>query len=493
MALTPALSHLEIRICYSQERPPLRKVFCHKNPLQGGRAMCEGFASAVRSLKRGELALSSLVSRDNVEAACEEEGYSSRASLYTPITTILTFLAQLIGADGSCQQAVNGLIADRTSKGKSRCSADTGGYCKARSRLPEKVFWRLAQQSGQTAENQADDTLHWQGHRVRVADGSTLKIADTPANRQQYPLQKNLKPGLHYPVVRILVVFSLAVGTVLDAAICPYQGKGTGETAMLRAMASLFDRGDILLVDRYYSGYWDIAFWLARGVHMVSVISVSRKVDFRKGNRLGKMDHVVQWKKTPRPDWIDKATAQKVPRTISIRELRVKVEARGFRVRHVLVVTTLTDVDTYTKQSLGDLYRLRWQAELQLRSLKAHMGMEQLRCKTPEMVRKEFATYLLAYNCVRRVGLEAAQTGNLKPYEISFKHTMQAINEFMPRLWNTRDVDQWFYALLITVSEIQVANRPDRIEPYCCKKRPKDYPPTKQTRSAYKRLKIRRK
>lgn len=455
--------------------------------------MCKGFAAALRKVKRGDLPLSGLVSQTEVVEACREEGYRSRAGLYTPVITILTFLAQLLDADGSCQQAVNGLIAERVAGGKGKCSADTGGYCKARSRTPEQVFWRLARQSGRLVEEQADNGFHWQGHRVRVVDGSTLKIADTPANRKEYPLQKRLNPGLHYPVVRILVVFSLAVGTVLDAAICPYKGKGTGETAMLRGMADLFDAADILLGDRYYSGYWDIAFWLARGVHLVSVISVSRRVDFRKGKRLGKTDHVVQWKKTARPDWVDDKTAREAPKTISIRELRVKVEARGFRVKHVLVVTTLTDAEIYTKQSLGTLYRLRWQAELQLRSLKTHMGMQQLRCKTPPMVRKEFAAYLLAYNCVRRVGVEAASLNHLKPHEVSFKHTMQTINEFFRRFHQASDVQHWITSLLSTVAQVIVANRPDRIEPYTCKTRPKDYPTPKEPRSRYKSRKTRRK
>lgn len=455
--------------------------------------MCNGFAAAMRRVKRGDLPLSGLVSGEEIMDACREVGYRSRAVLYTPITTILAFLAQLLDGDGSCQQTVDGLIAERVAAGKRKCSADTGGYCKARSRISEQVFWHLARQSGRLVEAQADDSLHWQGHHVRVVDGSTLKIADTPENRKEYPLQKRLKPGLHYPVVRVLVVFSLAVGTVLDAAISPYKGKGTGETAMLRAMANFFNAGDILLGDRYYSGYWDIAFWLARGVHLVSVISVSRRVDFRKGKRLGKADHVVQWKKTARPDWVDEKTAREAPKTISIRELRVKVKVRGFRVRHVLVITTLTDAEVYTKESLGKLYRLRWQAELQLRSLKTHMGMEQLRCKTPAMVRKEFATYLLAYNCVRRVGAEAAPHHDLRPHEVSFKHTMQTINEFFRRFHQSCDVDHWITSLLITVAEVVVANRPNRIEPYTCKTRPKDYATPRETRQAYKRRKIRQK
>lgn len=451
--------------------------------------MSEGFAAAMRKIRLGDLPLSGLVSGECVDRACREERYRSRAALYTPITTILTFIAQLIGADGSCQQAVDGLIAERTAAGKRKCSADTGGYCKARSRLPERVFWHLARQAGRAVECEAGENLHWKGHRVRVVDGSTLRIADTAANRKEYPLQSKLQPGLHYPVVRILVVFSLAVGTVVDAAICPYKGKGTGETGMLRTLADSFSPGDILLGDRYFSGYWDIAFWLARGVHLVSIISVSRKVDFRKGKRAGRHDHVVEWRKTARPEWMDKQTAKKVPQTLPIRELRLTVGARGFRVKHLLVVTTLTDTEVYSPEAVGDLYRLRWQAELQIRSLKTHMGMEQLRCKTPAMVRKEFATYLLAYNCVRRVGKEAADAAGLQPREVSFKHTMQTINEFFRRFHHGCDLTHWLNSLLETVAEVIVANRPNRVEPYTCKTRPKEFSPPNEPRITYKRKK----
>ena len=118
--------------------------------------MCEGFASAISKLKRGSCALSSVVTRGEVAEACESVGYVSRATLYTPFTTIVTFICQLLGADGSCQQAVNGLIAGLVAAGNSKCSSDTGGYCKARARLPEELYWQLARQSGQAAEEKAD-------------------------------------------------------------------------------------------------------------------------------------------------------------------------------------------------------------------------------------------------------------------------------------------------------------------------------------------------
>lgn len=431
----------------------------------------------LQKVRRGDLALSVLVPEASITRACEEADYRSRAWKYTPVKTVLTFLAQVLLGDGSCQQAVNGLIAHQAAEGRRRrCSADTGGYCKSRSRIPEGVLWNLARQAGRSADCLAAEGWRWLGHVVRVVDGSTLQIADTAANRAEYPLQKNLAPGLHYPVVRILVVFSLAVGTVLEGAMSPYQGKGTGETGMLRDLADKFAPGQILLADRYYAGYWDVAFWLARGVHLVSVNSKSRKTDYRIGRRLGTRDHLVEWTRTDRPDWAEDETARLTPRRLLMRELRISIDNPGFRTRKIDVITTLTDPQAYPKEQIEQLYRLRWQAELQLRSLKTHMGMGRLRCKTPEMVRKEFAMYLLAYNCVRRVGLEAALVSGRMPREISFKNTMQAAAEFLPRLHQAPDLDLWLTSLLETVAQVIVANRPNRTEPYQTKTRPKDWP-----------------
>jgi hypothetical protein len=455
--------------------------------------MVEGFAAAMRGVKRGGLVLSGLVTEAEVDAACQAADYSSPAKLYTPVTTLLTFLAQVLGADGSCQQAVNGLIAERTTANQSKCSADTGGYCKARKRLPEEVFSKLMRDAGAKVERQARQTsateqtkLSLGGRPVRVVDGSTDKIADTEANRAEYPLMRGLEPGLHYPIVRFLVIFSLAVGTVLDAAIRPYQGKGTGETAMLRELAHVFEPDDVLLGDRCFAGYWDIAFWLKRGVDVVSRLPASRPFDHRRARRLGPHDYLMTWHKTQRPAWVEAAAAGDYPDTILIRVIKVKVQTPGFRVKQLWVITTLIDAEKYPAAEIADLYRRRWQAELNIRSLKTHLGMEMLRCKTPEMVRKEFATYLLAYNCVRRLAYEAAVAHDLQPHEISFKHTLQSANEFFRR-FHQCDFSTWLTNFLSTLAQVRVANRPNRIEPYTIKTRPKDFPPTTEPRAEYKR------
>ncbi len=448
--------------------------------------MLNGFASSLQKVRQAELPLAGLLPAETIQRAVDAEGYRSQATTYTPVATILSFLGQLLAADGCCRMAVTRLIAQAALSNRPKPSADTGGYCKARARLPEQLFWRLTRSVGQQVDRDAPDAWRWQGRRVRIVDGSTLSIPDTDANRSEYPLQRSLQPGLHYPVVRILVIFSLAVGTVLDAAVRPYRGKGTGETGMLRDLANLFSPGDVLLGDRYFSGYWDMAWWQNRGVDLVARNSVSRARDFRRGRRLGADDHLIVWKKTPRPDWIDDMAAATIPPRLVLREVRVRVEQRGFRTREVIIITTLTDPAAYPKEALAQLYRRRWQAELNLRSLKTHLGMDQLSCKTPQMVRKEFATYLLAYNCVRSVGAVAAHhAGNLLPHQVSFQGTRQTINEFFPRLAQARSMPDWTTTLLETAAQQVVGNRPDRIEPYTCKRRPKEWPPPKQKRQAY--------
>jgi putative transposase len=449
--------------------------------------MPSSFLQALRQVRRGDCEMQALLPAEEIDAAVAATDYRERGTLYTAVSTILTFLGQVLRADRSCQRAVNALAAQRVGAAQAPCSADTGGYCKARKRLPEAVCTRLMQQSGAKLEAKASAPWRWQGRRVLLADGSTLKIADTAANRQEYPLQQSLMPGTSYPVVRILVLFSLAVAGVIDGLLRPYQGKGTGETAMVRDLAEHFRPDDILLGDRYFSGYWDIAYWLRRGVDVVTRLSNNRTSDFRRGQRLGADDHLIMWRRTERPDWITPEEAANYPAALTLREMRVRVQVRGFRPKVIIVVTTLLDAEAYPANALAELYRRRWQAELQLRDLKTQMGMEQLATKSPAMVRKEFAMYLLAYNCVRRVTVEAALLAGVEPWQISFKGAWQSLTEFLARLHSCSDVTVWLEALLATAAQTQVGDRPDRHEPYRVKRRPKDFPFLRRPRAEYKR------
>lgn len=436
----------------------------------------------------GKSPLALLLPEAWVQQALQAAGYTDGSSVYTPVVTVLAWVKQMISNRPSCQKAVQALIAQRAADGQNAVSADTSGYCKARQRVPESVCWDLMRRSGHDLERQAPASWTWCGRRVKTVDGSTLRIADTEKNRAEYPLQRGLKPGLSYPVVRILAVFSFAVGTVLEAALRPYQGKGTGETGMLRELADRFEPGDVLLGDRYFCGYWDIAFWLQRGVDTVARNSACRKSDFRSGVRLGKDDHLIEWKRTARPDWVTPEMARAFPDTLTLRETRVRIVQRGFRTRAVIVITTLLDPVAFPAEALAELYRCRWDAELNLRSLKTEMGLEQLRCKSPEMVRKELALALTAYNVVRRATTAAAETGppGIRPWHVSFQGARDGINEFLPRLPTAGDREHWLQHWLGSTAQLQVRHRPDRIEPYTTKTRPKEYPPPRETRQEYR-------
>jgi hypothetical protein len=300
-------------------------------------------------------------------------------------------------------------------------------------------------------------------------------MPDTPANQQAYPQARTQKPGVGFPIARLVTLFSLASGAVLDMAVGKYRGKGTGEPSLLRQLLSRLQPDSVLLGDRYYCNYWTSAMLDNGGVHGVFRLHQRRPVDFRTGWRLGADDHVVVWKRPPRPAWMSQTDYNQLAEELAIREVRVRVPQRGFRVREVIVATTLLDPREAPARQLAQLFRARWHAELHLRSLKVVLGMDVLRCKTPEMVRKELWMHLLVYNLVRELLAQAAERVSLEPHELSFKGALQTLNRFQELLTLT-SADRWpelFDELLRAVAAHRVADRPNRYEPRAVKRRPK--------------------
>src|SRR5579884_3289207 len=220
-----------------------------------------------------------------VEQALRDEEVTFRHRLFPPLVTLWVFLSQVLDPDHSCRQAVSRFLAWRAARGLAPCSADTGAYCKARARLPEGVLARLTRASGRRLQDQAPPPWHWEGRPVKLVDGTTLSMPDTPANQKAYPQSGSQKAGIGFPIVRVVVLFSLAVGTVLDAALGRYQGKRTGETSLYHSLHDNLEAGDILLADRYYGSYWEIALAKERGADMVCRLHQRRRADFRTGRR----------------------------------------------------------------------------------------------------------------------------------------------------------------------------------------------------------------
>jgi Transposase DDE domain len=397
--------------------------------------------------------------------------------IFSPLVTLWVFLGQVLSADHSCRAAVARLIAHRVGRGQRPCSARTGAYCRARKRLPEAFFRETALRAGRVLDDRADRGWRWKGRRVYLFDGTTVTMPDTPENQAAYPQVYNQGPGVGFPIARLGALISLACGAVVNLGFSRYAGKGQGEVSLLRQLWDVLRPGGVLVGDRLMSGWAGMHLLKERGVDTVSRLSAHRRADFRRGTRLGKDDHLVAWRKPTSIRSVDRPTYNALPDSITVREARFRVEQPGFRTRSV-VVTTLLDPEQTTKAELAELYRARWNNEIDLRSLKSTMQMGELRCTTPEAVRKEVWAHVLAYNLIRTVMAQAAARREVPPRSISFTGAMQTLEAFEPllalgpvRAAGRRDL---CHEVLDAIATHRVADRPGRFEPRL-KKRRKDY------------------
>jgi len=399
-------------------------------------------------------------------------------SLYNPVTVLWLFLSQVIHANPTLAVTVECFLAWRLAQGMAPCSADTGAYARARQRLPEALLAMLTRHTGREADRAAPAPWRWLGRVVKLFDGSTVSMPDTPENQAAFPQSRTQAPGVGFPLARIGVLFSLSVGTVLDLGIRRWAGKFQSELAMLRDMIASLDAGDVLLTDRFLCSYMEIALLQGRGVDYAGRMHARRKVDFRRGKRLGPCDHVVQWSKPRRPEWMSPEAYAAIPETLSIREFRGRIVRRGYRTRTIVVATTLLDAEQFPRDEIAALYRLRWEAEINLRSLKVAMNMDVLRCQTPDMVRKEIWAHLLAYNLIRTVIAQAAAKHGKHPRQISFTRAMRTLEAFRPAIAHVpRERLVTLYEQMLTaIASHEIGNRPNRLEPRQRKRRPKPYP-----------------
>ncbi len=403
-----------------------------------------------------------------------------RERLYPPTVALSMFMRQVLEADGSCQKAVNGWAAQRAADGLTACSVRTGGYCRARQRVPLEMVSTLTRQTGRELSKKAPAQWLWRGRAVKLVDGTGISMPDTPENQARYPQPNTQAPGVGFPLARLVLVICLASGAALDAAVGPHSGKGTGELGLVRGLLEGFCAGDVMLADALYCNYFLIATLKAAGVDVLFEQNGARITDFRRGQSLGTRDHLVHWSKpAARPQWMTPEQYAGFPDELTVREVKVA---------HRVLVTTMLDHRRVSKDDLSDLYARRWNVELDLRNLKTTMGMDVLSCQTPQMNEKQLWVHLLAYNVIRLLMAQAANNAGVDPRELSFKHTVQLWTEWVARgLSATKDCGRLF----TLIAQCRVGNRPKRIEPRMRKRRPKPYPWLKVPR-AQARQKIER-
>ncbi len=425
------------------------------------------------------LPFSDVLAEEEIEEAFDEDAAwfaQEEGDVFTPPLTLWAFLSQVLYKDEqrSCLAAVSRVIVLLVALGREPCAKNSGGYCKARAKLPEPVLRRLTTRVARGCEKQVPQAWLWKGRHVKLADGTTVSMPDTEANQKEYPQPASQQAGLGFPVARMVVLLSLATAMVSAMAMGPCSGKETGELALMRQLLDQLDSGDLLLADRYFCSYFMIALLLERKIDFVARLHHARKEGAYRIKRLSKHSYLVEWPRPDKPNWMDEDTYHRMPESLTLRQLEVKVEEPGFRVESLVVVTTLRDTKEYSNDDIAQLYHRRWLVELDLRAIKCNLGMDVLRCKTPQMVRKEIWTCLLAYNLIRKTMLQAAMESGLSPRQLSFTSALQTLAAswvVLPTLGDSRVA--WTIAeQLASLTRPLVGNRPNRIEPRAVKRRP---------------------
>src|SRR5262245_8709165 len=445
-----------------------------------------------RFARNDGLPFADVLTEARIHDALDEHGVRYRDRLFSPVTTIWGFLSQVLSEDHSCRDAVTRIIAHRAASGQATCSPNNASYCNARGRLPTAVLGTLAKRTARELQAAAAEEWKWNGRSVFIADGSHVSMPDTPANQAAYPQPPTQQPGVGFPLARVVVLLSLATGACHDLAMAPYEGKGSGETTLLRAMYGSLRPGDVVLADALFDNYFLICELRRRGIDVVA-----RAQYERVGGQVlrdGPDDETLLWRRPHKPHGMTGAQYRLYPEVLLMRQVTVDARDKENRTERFEVVTTILDASIDGAQ-IGDLYERRWEGEVDIRSIKSVMQMEVLRCKAPEMVRKEIWAHLLAYNLLRTVMAVAAGEKGLEPRQVSFKGAKQAVTAFAPKLEAARPKDRpaLIDAMLEVIAYHRVGDRPGRWEPRARKRRRKPGAYLHEPRAATKQAKDRSK
>jgi hypothetical protein len=422
-----------------------------------------------------------------------DQGPNSRERLYSVRRTFFGFLSQVLNPDCPCREIVRQILALGALAGGPSSSPGTSAYCQARQRLPWDLLPRLRCALAARAERACQ---LWHGLRVKVIDGTGVTLPDTRKNQRAYPQPRGQKPGCGFPLMKIVGVFSLSTGALLDYAKA---NKHQHELALLRRLIDTFQPGDLALADRGFSTYTLMALLWLRHVLSLFRLHHARPKDFRKGKRLGKNDRLLLWPKPAdwqKPRYLPKALWQLLPQELSVRMIRFTLEIPGYRTQSVTLITTLLDPVQFPAAELARLYARRWRIELWFRDIKTSMGMEKLRCLSPKMVHKELEMFFIAYNFIRCLMADAATLHDAPMDRLSFKGTVDSVRQFavaIAQAGSRKRQNQLMARLLEIIAQDQVPERPGRREPRAVKRRPKPYQKLNRPRHLMKEMQHRSK
>jgi hypothetical protein len=413
-------------------------------------------------------------------------GEPARNRLFSPSRTCWLFLAQVLSADGSCREAVGKFLGWLAYTQGKTASPNSAAYCKARERLPLNALMDVHAAVVTRVQRSPLAQRLWCGRRVAVVDGTGISMPDTEQNQRLYPQSKASKPGCGFPEMRLVALFSLATGVLIHYTKASLK---VDERTLFRRLWDHLEAGTVILADRGFCSFADYYLLLQRGIDSVMRLHQRRQVGLHIIKRLGPGDTLVHWHKSKVPS---KAFCTQqwraLPDILPIRHISFSVSVRGFRTRSITVATTLLDHKRYPPKAFAQLYRQRWMAELYFRDIKIALGMDSLRCKTPAMVHKELAMHIIAYNLIRATMLEAAQSADKLPEQLSFKGTVQTVRQWdvLITLAPHHKRQDLYKTMLATIAADTLPYRPNRNEPRARKRRPKNYQLLNKPRHLFK-------
>ena len=393
----------------------------------------------------------------------------------------------MLTVGGSCREAVRKFLAWLALSEDRTASPNTAAYCKARARLPLADLQKVHRKVVRAVESARPQPLLGHGRPVKVVDGSSCSMPDTPKNQQAYPQHKGQKPGCGFPILRFVGLFSLFTGVLIGWATGNLH---SDERSLFRRLWDLLYSGDILLGDCGFTSFADIYLLHLAGVDCVLRNHQSRKRGLQTVQSLGQGNRLVRWFKTSsRPQWMGEALWRSLPDSLLLREFTFTAPVRGRRTQTFVIVTTLTDCKAFPKRDLVALYHHRWQAELYFRYIKVALHMDPLTCLSPAMIEKELTLCFIAYNLIRAIMLQAALRHDRSPWRISFQGAVSTLRTWAPPLasphLSAQHRKRLTELLFLYLARDLVPLRPGRHEPRARKRRPKNYPLLTQHRHLF--------
>ncbi len=403
-------------------------------------------------------------------------GANSRRRLFSQNVTFWSFLFQVLSPRTACREVVRKIQSYCSMKGLKLAKGSASAYCQARQRLLVQDLHGIHEAISDQVAGRVTSDQRWKGHEVKVVDATGIATADTPCLQACYPQPSEQRSGCGFPVVKLVGCFSLASGALLHWVESSLRHH---DSPLLRRMIGFFQKGDVVLADRGFCSYVNIALLKGRGAETVMRLHQQRRNDFRQGKPLGRYDRLVVWKKPQNVFGFSREQWRKIPDEIPLRLVKIFIFIKGFRAHTVDLVTTLSDPHHYSRHDLGELYYRRWVVELNFRHIKTTMGMETLRSRSVDLVRKEIAMFAIAYNLIRALLQQAASAYQRDLSRLSFKGAVDTLRQYQCALaatrFNPRAQRSIIDEMIRLIAFESVPLRPFRYEPRVLKRRPKPF------------------